>query len=556
MYATLQAQANRGDNTNFETNLHQAIPEDCFQCQKHQEWHTKHVHCTMDCGGNNGLIQGPCFEGCKAGVDVTRVVNDILNDIHEVLEAIVHHGGNPGAGPTDTHVASGDTPHPRPFDLVWDTKTGVDANGAPLNPVWHFQIEHPGQLPDFKTFCGPAFLPDYERNLDQATMTAVCSSQSPTLDVPQQDIPCGLSDKKVLVGHLNWGIATEVGAIHWSEDDWKDGDFNFELTRPDHAAETALNNGGDYGLHLEFKQGETIENFRSPFWANFYQGIKSDNAAAKASIEGKPAVVTGVIGIDGVHGGYSESHPVFSLAIQTNEQAVAGGIDATWSFFLRNSGGEGCCSSLMHHWAGLNGNWYFIQLPAPLGATGVSVQPGATQVWANQAGIVGPVITKDSQWTYLAFKLPDPTLSPVLDGEISLHYVVQSRPAPAPMLRPLTPVLKSRLARGDDWEELRKQVRSPADLQKLDQTLRASQAATVKPRPHTFRLAVVASPIIPPHQPLPGPGQKGVLIRTTTVRDPADAASREQLDQNLRRILPHEILVERVAGPGPKTAPR
>ncbi|HVH71938.1 MAG TPA: hypothetical protein VNB49_12600, partial [Candidatus Dormibacteraeota bacterium] len=50
MYTALEAQANRGDPTNFATNLRQIIPADCFQCQKHQEWHTKHVHCTMDCG--------------------------------------------------------------------------------------------------------------------------------------------------------------------------------------------------------------------------------------------------------------------------------------------------------------------------------------------------------------------------------------------------------------------------------------------------------------------------------------------------------------------------
>ncbi|OLB49680.1 MAG: hypothetical protein AUI08_07385 [Gemmatimonadetes bacterium 13_2_20CM_2_65_7] len=37
------------------------------------KWHTKHVHCTMECGGNNGLFQGPCFETCKAGVDLTRL---------------------------------------------------------------------------------------------------------------------------------------------------------------------------------------------------------------------------------------------------------------------------------------------------------------------------------------------------------------------------------------------------------------------------------------------------------------------------------------------------
>ena len=548
MYATLEAQANRGDPTNFDVKLHQAIPRDCFQCQKHQELHTKHVHCTMDCGGNNGLTKGPCFEGCKAGVDVTKLVNDVVEDIHGVLQSIAalvgHHANSPGNDPRQ-----GDTSHPRPFDLVWDVKTGVDANSLPLNPLWRFQIDNHGQLPDFKTYCGPAFFPDYERKLDELMLSAMCSSQSPTLDLPVGDIPCGLSDKKVLAGHLNWAIATEVGSIYWSEDS-NDGDFNFELTRPDNAAQTTLNAPPEYGLHLEFNESETVKNFRSPFWVNFYNGIESlkssDKQAAMNSIEGKPAVVTGVIGIDGVHGGYTESHPVYSLAIQTAEQVVPGGIDASWSFFLRNSGGEGCCSSLVHHWLGLKkgnapGNWYFIQVPSPPGATSVSIKTGV-QVWANEAGVTGPVITQDSQWTYLGFVLPDPVSGPVLDGEIVLHYVLPSQPVPQKISRPLVPILKARISRGDDWEELRKSLRNPADQQRLDETLRTSQLAAVKPRPHTVRLAVAASASIPPHQPIPGPGHQGVLIRATAVPDPSGAASRERLDENVRKILPKEML--------------
>src|SRR5215472_5027946 len=184
-YATLQAQANRGDIANFEANLKLAIPRDCFQCQKHREWHTKHVHCTMDCGGNNGLTKGPCFEGCKAGVDVTKLVNDIVNDIHAVLTNTRPPrsndvGGISGAGPgTDLPPGAAYTPHQLPFDLVWDLNTGIDANSLPLNPLWGYQVEHHGQVPDFGAICGPAFL-DYERTLDRAILATRCTSQSPT----------------------------------------------------------------------------------------------------------------------------------------------------------------------------------------------------------------------------------------------------------------------------------------------------------------------------------------------------------------------------------------
>jgi hypothetical protein len=569
-FQKLQIQASRGDPTNFETMLHSAVLNDCFQCGTHAEWHTKQMHCTWDCGGNQNWATdplhfnagiGPCFEGCKAGVDVTKSVNDVIDDIHGFLQHALQEtgvtGGNqgPATGPGTAPPQGSYTPHKKPFDLVWDMKTGVDANSLPLNPFWGFQIDNRGQVPDFKAYCGAAFT-DHERKLDESILAASCTSQSPTLDLPTQDIPCGVgppfNNMRVLAGHLNWAIGTEVGTLYWSEDS-NDGDFNFELMRPDNAAQTALNVGAEYGLHLEFNENETIKDFASPFWVNFYKGMEglsySQREAAIASLDGRLAVVTGLIGVDGVHGGYTESHPVFSLAIQTNEQAVQGGIDASWAFFLRNSGGEGCCSSLKHYWYGLkepntlgNQTWYFIQLPSPPGATSVSLQAGGTQIWANESGLMGPVISQDSQWTYLGFQLPDPVSGPELDGEVSLHYVFPGRATPPPPSRPKPPALKARIARGDDWEDVRKSIRNPADLKRLDETIRASELAAVKPRPHTVRLPVMASASIPRHQPLVGPGHKGVLTRSTAVADAAGAAARERLDENVRKIIPKEIV--------------
>src|ERR1041384_1418208 len=107
-FGRLQAQANLGDPTNFETLLESVILNDCFQCQDHHKWHTKHVHCTMDCGGNNGVDilkkgggQGACFEGCKAGVDITKLVNDIINDIRGLLHGLGL------VGPDDSQVTGG-----------------------------------------------------------------------------------------------------------------------------------------------------------------------------------------------------------------------------------------------------------------------------------------------------------------------------------------------------------------------------------------------------------------------------------------------------------------
>jgi hypothetical protein len=84
-FAALQTQANSGNPTNFQTKLEQIIPKDCFECSKHQERHTKHVHCTMEAGGNSGISVGPYFEGCKAGVDLEALANTIKTEIGNVI---------------------------------------------------------------------------------------------------------------------------------------------------------------------------------------------------------------------------------------------------------------------------------------------------------------------------------------------------------------------------------------------------------------------------------------------------------------------------------------
>jgi len=114
MFNMLQAQANRGDATNFETNLQRAILNDCFQCAKHSEFHTKQMHCTEDCNGNQNWSEnpfkfdvgvGPCFEGCKAGVDLTKLARDIVTDIQNVLHS-VSLAGPPQQPPSATGGAS------------------------------------------------------------------------------------------------------------------------------------------------------------------------------------------------------------------------------------------------------------------------------------------------------------------------------------------------------------------------------------------------------------------------------------------------------------------
>jgi hypothetical protein len=97
-------------------------------------------------------------------------------------------------------------------------------------------------------------------------------------------------------------------------------------------------------------------------------------------------------------------------------------------------------------------------------------------------------------------------------------------------------------ADGDGWEELRKRITNPADVKTFEDTLRAQQAAMVKPRPHTIQLHVAAT--IAPHPPLAftTAGHKGSLTRARAVQDPVRASARNALDQKLLNVIPKTAL--------------
>ncbi len=435
------------------------------------------------------------------------------------------------------------SPHFKPFDLVWDLNNGVDANGLPLNPLWAYQIDHPGQEADFKGICHSAFSGGDTINV--SVLASICTSQAPSTDLshsPTNGI-FGHCGPDPLYGHLNWTLATYTGAIYWAgyEGGWpKDDDFNLNLFRSDKAGLTTLNNDG---LGLEFNEDETLTNFKSPFWVNLENARDNDTAAARL-VRGPLAVVTGLIGIDGVHGGYTESHPVFSLAIRTSIRAGSGGVQESWAFFLRNMGDEGGCSELQHFWYGLADSnspnaWYFIQLPWPEGATDASIIVSASQVRANDPRIKGPKITKDSGWTYLGFQLPAPEASASLDGEITLHYTIPpgSRIATQQLRPPGT--LKFHEPEGGGWEEVERHIAEPGARQRFQQARRALKPIRTAPRLHDIPLAI--NPLIAVHKPLIGPAHNGMLVRDRARTDQAAEKARRDLEQSLMKALPANL---------------
>jgi hypothetical protein len=232
-------------------------------------------------------------------------------------------------------------------------------------------------------------------------------------------------------------IATYDGTIKWQDHStsspFGDDDYNFGLFRGDNAG---LTNAGD-GLGLEFQAKETIDNFNTGWWARFHQSVDGTNGVDPHSLtDNRYAIVTGLFGIDGIHGGWSELHPVYMLAIRVASTDLPGGaVEERWVFFMRNWGNEGMCSHDQHYFGSTQGDGsYFVQFPWRSGAERVEVETGKTVVMANFPSVQISYEQTKGQWLYLRAVLPDGSSEPLVHGEIVLKW----SPSVNGKLQPLT----------------------------------------------------------------------------------------------------------------------
>jgi hypothetical protein len=295
---------------------------------------------------------------------------------------------------------------------------------------------------------------------------------------------------------LEWYISTLTGQLNWEA--WsgsfvlEDDDFNFTLV-PNGLASLAAANGGSLGL--EFRADESIDNFSSPFWRQVHDyGVGSDSRIGNL-VGNKFAVITGLLGIDAVHGGKTELHPVYSMAVlESAAPARDGGIDETWQMFLINTGvGGGCSTNTEHQWLGLSdGNsangWYFITLPMPSGATTSS--PVSHDLRGPAAGTF--VEQQYGSFVYLGFQLPMEWPPTSVDGSVTIHFNVSSD-ARAMAKTKEELFLHKPVEEEVSWSDAVKKL-DPAVQQKLKQSGPKMPAIRTPPRPHTAQLNLDTSP--------------------------------------------------------------
>lgn len=425
--------------------------------------------------------------------------------------------------------------HSKPFDLVWD-KDHEDVNGLPINPEWAYQLNHPGELPDFQATCPAGDFPGAS-SLNGAGVASNCTSQFVSLDV-NPGAWLGFACQGFIDGHLNWTVATYTGKIFWGDysGGWpQDGDYNLEMMPSQYephkrAGFTSLNDSGagEFGLGMEFKGGETLDNTTDEFWT----GLANSNSPANMFNNniGLDGVATGLVGIDGVHGGYTEMHPVFAIALKLGSNPTTdGGEDQHWAFFVRNFGNEGECSQNTHYWGTSHfqsgAAVYYVQLPWPDGATQVKVIEN--QEWAWQSGSASWIGEYEQGLTVLKAVFPNNGGQNGMDGDFTLHYTIPHRHDTAAQKPPDHAASKKH---EDEVPDLSERISDPATRAKFKSDLAALKPlADNPPRKGTKITADITSK---PDRRTPGAASREDLTAAKTLPDPAG----KRLQDALKRV--------------------
>lgn len=253
------------------------------------------------------------------------------------------------------------------MDLWWNA---VDDNALPLNAMWGYQVAENGTsnglVPDAKELCNHFHDEGDFLNLGRPP----CTTQRPTVDEPSvwsDLLHWGLCQFDHLPGtvhgHINWGYGSYTGKIYFEDFQnplrLQDNDYDMALIRDKQEGVTTGNTFryhavGPLGLGVEFDTRETIDRFRSPWWVAFHRAVDADATEpfgaqrwlrAQALVDGKQAIVIGLIGIDNQHEPRTELHPTYAMAIHVTDNPC----DDVWAVFVRNWGNEGYCSQDQHY---------------------------------------------------------------------------------------------------------------------------------------------------------------------------------------------------------------
>jgi hypothetical protein len=292
------------------------------------------------------------------------------------------------------------------FDVTIADK---DDNGLPLNPTWSWQAN--AKPPDEAELCQRPY-DDDGHPIDLPFREAQCTTQRPTFDLPRgfRAVVCSFGpitpgDYLAVPGHVNWQTATFTGPVTYTNYNPGDHDINFFIEPPGGAA---VFPPSPSGFEIEFNADEVVNAFEHGWWQQFKKGSRS--------VDHRPSVVLGQLGLDCDHACGTELHPAYAMAINTAA--------SNWSLFARNWGNEGFCSSHDHQLAS-TGNQLRVTIPWATGASDVTIT--SSEFYAT-AGIpaVAVSVVKDHGVVF-TFTLLTPDRHALIYGDVVLQWVGASR---------------------------------------------------------------------------------------------------------------------------------
>jgi hypothetical protein len=250
-------------------------------------------------------------------------------------------------------------------------------------------------------------------------------------------------------GHVNWAVATYQGRIFFATANIGnhgygpgDGDYDLWLDPEDDTGQP-MDNGisegdvadGRRAIALEFSSRETVDKIKKPktWWSDLHHAVDSGPApqacgpigrpksAASCMVDGKLAVVIGLLGFDNEHGDRKEGarvelHPVYGLAIKVADRAT-GSPEDVWAITARNWGNEGSCSNgfditggSWQHYLRLSDNKMQFFIPAKL-------RPGAAAQWVSSDPAAAKILDGG---VLVTIPLPEPEKKKLFWGELHI----------------------------------------------------------------------------------------------------------------------------------------
>ncbi len=353
-----------------------------------------------------------------------------------------------------------DVPEPPPLTVIVDS---VDAGGVPSNPHWQGargkDVDRTCRFSYVQMSLNPLLV--YRPECDTtgiATLNQPISSRT----AKHGGHSCRVKDAEPIIrGHVNWIVVNQTGRLRWlgfNSGSLGDHDFNLLLEAPqlvtrgnvrsnkrhddlrDHPKRDSL-------IALEFNGDETARLFSTQHGGGLWGPLialprlsaeqpeyDAQDASADRLFRDRFAVVTGLLGLDGVHHFQTELHPVVGLAADVSH-ALRDGNAHAWLVLIRNMGNEGECSAGQLPWVAADStrpNEYVLEIPWKAGADSVAVDADSSRFGFVARRMAKLTIGVDrARAVRLVANLPRPTRTDsagIVYGTLWLRWFDHGRP--------------------------------------------------------------------------------------------------------------------------------